>query len=79
MQNFFDQRSPQVDTSSPSFRHLQELIRHGAPVHIQIEGGGSLQGKIQWQDGAFLAISEDPQRPVVIVNRDKLVLLRVLA
>ena len=79
MQNFFEQRGPRVDTSSPSFRHLQELIRHGAPVQLEMEGGGSLQGKIQWQDGAFLAISEDPLRPVVIVNRDKLVLLRVLA
>jgi hypothetical protein len=78
MQNFFDQRGPRVDTDSPSFRHLQELIRHAAPVHIELEGGESLQGTIQWQDSAFLAISQERDRPVVIVNRDKLVLLRVL-
>jgi len=79
MQNFFEQRGPRVDTSSPSFRHLQELIRHGAPVHIELEGGESLQGTIEWQDNAFLAISQQADRPVVMVNRDKLVLLRVLA
>lgn len=79
MQNIFEPRSPAVDTTSPSYRHLQELIRHGAPVQLEIEGGGNVQGTIQWQDSAFLAINEDPQRPVVIVNRDKLLLLRVLA
>jgi host factor-I protein len=78
MQNPFESRGLRLDTTSPSFRHLQELIRHKTPVHIDLEGGQSLQGTIQWQDTAFLAIRQELNRPVVMVNREKVIVLRVL-
>jgi host factor-I protein len=79
MQSFFEQRGPRLDTSSPSVRHLQDLIRRSSPVHIELEGGKSLQGTIRWQDHDFLAIQQDRDLPFVMVNRTKVVLLRLLS
>jgi len=79
MQSFFEHRGPRLDTTSPSVRYLQELIRHSSPVHLELEGGHSLQGTIRWQDHDFLAIQQEPDRPLTMVNRTKLVLLRLLS
>ena len=78
MQSFFEQRGPRLDTSLPSVRHVQDLIRRSAPVHLELEGGHSLQGTIRWQDVTFLAVEPEQDRPVVLVNREKLVLLRAI-
>lgn len=78
MQSFFEQRGPRLDTSSPSVRHLQDLIRNSSPVHIDLEGGQSLQGTIRWQDHDFLAIQQEPDLPLLMVNRTKVLLLRLL-
>jgi host factor-I protein len=79
MQSFFEQRSPRLDTTSPSVRHLQDLIRRSSPVHIELDGGQSLQGTIRWQDQNFLAIQQEPDLPILMVNRTKVVLLRLLS
>jgi host factor-I protein len=79
MQSFFEQRGPRLDTSSPSVRHLQDLIRRASPVNIELEGGQSLQGTIRWQDHDFLAIQQDPDLPLLMVNRTKVVVLRLLS
>ena len=79
MQSFFEQRGPRLDTSSPSVRHLQDLIRRASPVNIELEGGQSLQGTIRWQDHDFLAIQQDPDLPLLRVNRTKVVVLRLLS
>jgi host factor-I protein len=79
MQSFFEQRGPRLDTTSPSVRHLQDLIRRSSPVHIELDGGQSLQGTIRWQDQNFLAIQQDPDLPILMVNRTKVVLLRLLS
>jgi hypothetical protein len=79
MQSFFEQRGPGLDTSCPSVRHLQNLIRHSSPVHIELEGGQSLQGTIRWLDHDFLAIQQDLDLPLLMVNRTKVVLLRMLS
>ena len=79
MQSFFEQRGPRLDTSSPSVRHLQDLIRHQSPVHLELEGGQSLQGSIRWQDLDFLAIQQERDRPLLLVNRRKIVVLRLLS
>jgi hypothetical protein len=60
-------------------RHLQDLIRHSSTVHIELEGGQSLQGTIRWQDADFLAIQQDRDLPLLMVNRTKVVLLRLLS
>jgi host factor-I protein len=79
MQSFFEQRGPRLDTSSPSVRHLQDLIRQASPVNIELEGGQSLQGTIRWQDHDFLAIQQEPDHPLLMVNRTKVVVLRLLS
>jgi host factor-I protein len=79
MQSFFEQRGPRLDTSSPSVRHLQDLIRQASPVNIELEGGQSLQGTIRWQDHDFLAIQQEPDHPLLMVNRAKVVVLRLLS
>jgi host factor-I protein len=79
MQSFFEQRGPRLDTSSPSVRHLQDLIRRASPVNIELEGGQSLQGTIRWQDHDFLAIQQEPDLPLLMVNRTKVVVLRLLS
>ena len=79
MQSFFEQRGPRLDTSSPSERHLQDLIRRASPVNIELEGGQSLQGTIRWQDHDFLAIQQEPDLPLLMVNRTKVVVLRLLS
>jgi len=79
MQSFFEQRGPRLDTSSPSVRHLQDLIRRAAPVNIELDGGHSIQGTIRWQDHDFLAIQQEPDQPLLMVNRTKVVVLRLLS
>jgi hypothetical protein len=48
-------------------------------VHIELEGGQSLQGTIRWLDQDFLAIQQDLDLPLLMVNRTKVVLLRLLS
>jgi len=78
MQNFFDQRTPRLDTASPSVRHLQDLIRSANLVHIELSGGQTVTGTIKWQDHQFLAIRQDPTLPLVLINREMVLLLRAL-
>lgn len=78
MQSFFEQRTPRLDTSSPGVRHLQELIRTRALVHIELSGGQTVTGTIKWQDHQFIAIRQDPTLPLVLVNREMVVLMRGL-
>jgi host factor-I protein len=78
MQSHFEQRGPRLDTTSPSVRHLQELIRHSTQVSIAMEGGEQLRGTIRWQDADFLALQQQSELPLVLLNRSKVVLLRAL-
>lgn len=79
MQSFFEHRGPRLDTTSPSVRHLQDLIRNRSLVHIEMTGGQTVTGTIKWQDHQFIAIRQDPTLPLVLVNRDMVVLMRGLA
>jgi host factor-I protein len=78
MQSHFEQRGPRLDTTSPSVRHLQELIRHATQVNISMEGGEQLRGTIRWQDADFVALQQEHDLPLVLLNRSKVVLLRAL-
>ena len=44
MQSFFEKRNIALDTSQPSIRHLQDLIRHKTPVAVQVLGVGEIEG-----------------------------------
>jgi host factor-I protein len=78
MQSYFERRGPRLDTSLPSVRHVQELIRNRAMVSLQMVGGHELAGTIQWQDHQFLALRQDSSLPLVLINRDAIALLRAL-
>jgi len=78
MQSFFDKRGPRLDTSLPSVRHVQELIRGRNPVQLSLIGGQELEGSIRWQDTQFLALWQEGGGPLVLVNRDAIVILRSL-
>jgi len=78
MQSYFEKRGPRLDTSLPSVRHLQDLIRTATVVTVRMRGGVELEGKLKWQDSEFLALSQDPNAPLVLLNRDAVVLLRGL-
>jgi len=78
MQSFFDKRGPRLDTSLPSVRHVQELIRNRTPVKVSLQGGHDFEGTIKWQDNQFLALRQDAGRPLALLNRDAIVVLRAL-
>ena len=77
MQSFFDKRGPRLDTSLPSVRHLQELIRNRTPVSVLVQGGVELEGTIRWQDMTYLAIGQEG-RPPTLVNLAAMITLRTL-
>ena len=78
MQSFFDRRGPRLDTSLPSVRHVQELIRNRTMVRLVMVGGQELEGTVRWQDNDFLALRQDASLPLVLVNRNAISLLRAL-
>jgi host factor-I protein len=78
MQSFFEQRSPRLDTSLPSVRHVQELIRNRTMVSVQLSSGQELEGTIKWQDTQFLALRQDTSLPLVLLNRSTICVLRAL-
>jgi host factor-I protein len=78
MQSFFDKRGPRLDTSLPSVRHVQELIRNRTPIRVSLRGGHEMEGTIKWQDTQFLALRQDAGRPLALISRDAIVVLRAL-
>ncbi len=78
MQSFFEQRGPRFDTSLPSVRHIQELIRTRTMVRVVMTGGLELEGTIRWQDNHFLALAQEVGLPLVLLNRSAIAVLRAL-
>jgi host factor-I protein len=78
MQSFFDKRGPRLDTSLPSVRHVQELIRNRTPVRVSLVGGHEMEGTIKWQDNHFLALRQEAGMPLALLSRDAIVVLRAL-
>lgn len=78
MQSFFESRGPRLDTSLPSVRHVQELIRNRTMVNVRMVGGEEMEGTIKWQDNQFLALRQDSSLPLMLINRDSIAVLRAL-
>jgi host factor-I protein len=78
MQSFFERRGPRLDTTLPSVRHVQELIRIRTPVNVVLLSGQEVEGMIRWQDNHFLALSTEPGAPLTLINRDAIASLRSL-
>lgn len=57
------------DTSLPSVRHLQHLVRDRQPVVLKLLTGDELQGRLFWQDTDCLCLQdEDEQLTLVWLN-----------
>ncbi len=78
MQSFFEKRTTALDTSQPSIRHLQDLIRHKTPVAIQVSGVGELEGTLHWQDTLYLALRQEEGRPLTLISRTAASTIRAL-
>ena len=74
----FEKRSSALDTSQPSIRHLQDLIRHKTPVAVQVLGVGELEGILHWQDIHYLALKQDENRPLTLISRASAATIRAL-
>jgi host factor-I protein len=79
MQSYFERRGPRLDTSLPSVRHIQELIRNRTVVRVVMIGGQELEGTLRWQDNDVLALRQDASMPLVLLNRHGVAILRALA
>ncbi len=78
MQSYFERKGPRLDTSLPSVRHVQELIRIRTPVNVVLLSGTELDGIIRWQDNHCIALNVEPGTPLILINRDAIALLRAL-
>ena len=78
MQDFFERRGPSLDTSLPSVRHVQDLIRSRTLVKIQLIGGQELEGTLKWQDTQYFALRQDAARPLVLISREAVAVMRAL-
>lgn len=78
MQSFSEPRKT-LNTAQPSIRHIQELIRHSTPVLIQVlNSQEDFEGVIRWQDSFYIALSEADNRPITLINRDTITVIRAL-
>jgi host factor-I protein len=78
MQSFFENRPTRLDTSLPSVRHIQELIRTRTVVSLGLVGGQEVEGVIKWQDLHYLALRQKANQPLMMVNREAITVLRAL-
>jgi host factor-I protein len=78
MQSAFDAKHSRLDTSLPSIRLLQDLIRNHQLVQIKITTGESLEGVLAWQDVHYLALREPMGESLLMINRESVVLVRCL-
>jgi host factor-I protein len=78
MQSYFERKGPRLDTTLPSVRHIQELIRNRTTVRVTMQGGQELEGTLKWQDNHFLALRQDATLPLVLLSRDGVAVLRAL-
>ena len=78
MQSFFEKRTTALDTSQPSIRHLQDLIRHKTPVAVQVLGVGEFEAILDWQDIHYLALKQDENRPLTLISRGSAATIRAL-
>ena len=79
MQSFLESRTPTLDTSLPSVRHIQGLIRQKTPVALRLVDGHELEGVLLWQDTDQLALDPGEGRTLNLINRRAVAVLRSLA
>ncbi|MFN9546618.1 MAG: Hfq-related RNA-binding protein [Cyanobacteriota bacterium] len=78
MQSFFENRGTKLDTTLPSVRHIQELIRTRTVVNLSLISGQEVEGVIKWQDMHFVAVRQSASQPLMMVSREAISVLRAL-
>lgn len=56
----------ELDTSLPSVRQMQTLIREGQEVEAKLITDDLLVGKIRWQDSDCLCLVDQYDQPTII-------------
>lgn len=56
----------EFDTSLPSIRQLQELIKQKAEIELKLLTGDLLTGKVFWQDQNCICIMDDRNQQITI-------------
>ncbi|MBD2435997.1 Hfq-related RNA-binding protein [Nostoc sp. FACHB-110] len=56
----------QFDTSLPSIRQLQNLVKQAAVVEFKLVTGDLLRGKILWQDPSYVSIADENSQQTTI-------------
>jgi len=79
MQSFLESRAPILDTSQPSVRHIQGLIRQKVPVALRLLDSHELEGVLLWQDLEQFALDPGEGRTLMLINRHAVAVLRSLA
>lgn len=78
MKEFFDRRSSGLNTTLPSFRFVQELIRSGSVVSLITTTGESYEGQLKWQDDNFFALQQGGGSEMVLIGRFSVAVIRTL-
>ena len=78
MQSFFERQGPKLDTSLPSIRHIQDLIRRREVVRVQLLNGDVVDGSLPWQDHQFIALQQAGNRPLMLIQRSAIAVIRAL-
>lgn len=79
MQDFFERRSTGLNTSLPSVRLVQDLIRSRVPVSITLLTGAEFEGTFRWQDDDYFALRQDDNLPLVLISRAAVAVIRALS
>ncbi len=56
----------EFDTSLPSTRQLQNLIKQAVPIEIKLVTGDILTGRVMWQDQYSVCLVDDASQQVII-------------
>ena len=78
MKEIYDRRSSGLNTSLPSFRFVQDLIRSGSAVCLTTNTGQSYEGQLKWQDDHFFALMQAGEADMVLIGRFSVSVLRSL-
>jgi|688.fasta_scaffold740333_2 hypothetical protein len=78
MKEYIDRRSSGLNTTLPSFRFVQELIRSGSVVSLITTTGQSYEGQLKWQDDNFFALQQGGGSEMVLIGRSSVAVIRTL-
>ncbi|GAB1539888.1 hypothetical protein NUACC21_25560 [Scytonema sp. NUACC21] len=56
----------EFDTSLPSIRQVQNLVKQASPVQIKLLTNDLLTGKVIWQDAQCLCLADENNQQVTI-------------